>query len=84
MRSKEDQLKLQEDLQAVIELASANNMELHEGKFELLQHGSNDDLKGENSHSYQLSSGQKIPNSKTVKDLGVTIDESLRWSTHRP
>ena len=65
VRSKEDQLKLQEDLQAVIKWASANNMELHEGKFELLQHGSNDDLKGENSHSYQLSSGQKIPNSKT-------------------
>ena len=57
-------------------------MELHEGKFELLQHGNNDDLKGENSHSYQLSSGQKIPNSKVVKDLGVTIDESLRWSSH--
>ena len=48
----------------------------HEGKFELLQHGNNDDLKGENSYSYQLSSGQKIPNSKTVKDLGFTIDES--------
>ena len=82
VRSKEDQLKLQEDLEAVIEWASTNNMELHEGKFELLQHGNNDDLKGENSHSYQLSSGQKIPNSKVVKDLGVTIDESLRWSSH--
>ena len=57
VRSKEDQLKLQEDLQAVIEWASANNM----GKFEILQHGRNDDLKGENSHSYQLSSGQKTP-----------------------
>ena len=82
VRSKEDQLKLQEDLEAVIEWASTKNMELHEGKFELLQHGNNDDLKGENSHSYQLSSGQKIPNSKVVKDLGVTIDESLRWSSH--
>ena len=48
VRSKEDKLKLQE---AVIEWASTNNMELHEGKFELLQHGNNDDLKGENSHS---------------------------------
>ena len=25
---------------------------------------------------------RKPPNSKTVKDLGVTINESLRWSSH--
>ena len=33
-----DQLQLQEDLDAVVEWADENGMELHEGKFELLQH----------------------------------------------
>jgi len=82
VRSSDDQQKLQEDLQAVIKWAAVNNMELHEGKFELLQHGRNEDLKGDSGHTYQLSNGQNILNSKTVKDLGVTIDESLRWSSH--
>ena len=77
-----DQMQLQEDLEAVTTWAANNNMALHEDKFELLQHGKNDHLKGSDSHSYVLSSGKTIEKSETVKDLGVVIDESLNWSQH--
>ena len=77
-----DQLQLQEDLNAVVEWAAENGMELHEGKFELLQHGKVVELKGPDGYSYKLSNGQVIPSSSKVKDLGVTIHESLGWATH--
>ena len=77
-----DQLQLQEDLDAVVEWADENGMELHEGKFELLQHGKIVELKGPSGYSYKLSSGQIIANSSKVKDLGITVDESLGWTTH--
>ena len=57
-------------------------MELHEGKFELLQHGKIVESKGPSGYSYKLSSGQIIANSSKVKDLGITVDESLGWTTH--
>ena len=57
-------------------------MELHEGIFELLQHGKDTQFKGTEGHSYHLLNGHTLANSKTVKDLGITIDESLGWSTH--
>ena len=77
-----DQLELQADLEAVTTWAVNNNMALHENKFELLQHGKDQNLKGEQSHLYQLSSGTTIEKCDTVKDLGVVIDESLSWSNH--
>ena len=75
-----DQLQLQEDLDAVVEWAAENGMELHEGKFELLQHGKKS--KGPSGYSYKLSSGQIIANSSKVEDLGITIYESLGWTAH--
>ena len=63
-------------------MADENGMELHEGKFELLQHGKIVELKGPSGYSYKLSSGQIIANSSKVKDLGITVDESLGWTTH--
>ena len=75
-----DQLQLQEDLDAVVEWAAENGMELHEGKSELLQHGKKS--KGPSGYSYKLSSGQIIANSSKVKDLDITINESLGWTTH--
>ena len=38
-----DYAKLQEDLNAVIEWLTKNNMQLHEDKFELLSHKCRDD-----------------------------------------
>ena len=75
-----DQLKLQEDLEAVIRWAATNSMELHEGKFQLIQHGKTEALKRDGGHQYQLSSGKTIENSTVVRDLGILIDEKLQWS----
>jgi len=75
-----DQMKLQADLEAVTKWAADNNMALHEGKFELIQHGKNEDLKRENGHQYELSDGKTIETSSAVKDLGIIIDEQLNWT----
>ena len=53
-------------------------MELNEGKFQLLQHGKNQDLK----QPYTLPSGKSISSEDVVKDLGVYIDKDLQWCQH--
>ena len=58
--------------------ADANNMELIEEKFQLLQHGKLPDLK----QPYILPSGETLKGSDHVKDLGVYIDPDLNWRTH--
>ena len=78
IRSLLDRLLLQEDLQRVTEWSVANNMELNQEKFQLLQHGKNADLK----QPYTLPSGQILHSSPFVKDLGVYIDSELKWRTH--
>ena len=69
---------LQEDLCAVARWAVANNMELNESKFQLLQHGKNPELK----KPYILSSGASISSDDVVKDLGVYVDSDLSWCQH--
>ena len=64
---------LQEDLHAVVRWATNNNMELNESKFQLLQHGKNQDLQ----EPYKLSTGLVISSDDVVKDLGVFIDKDL-------
>ena len=73
-----DSMLLQEDLNAVVRWAVANNMELNESKFQLLQHGKNEQLK----QPYTLPSGISISSEVVVKDLGVYIDQELRWRQH--
>jgi hypothetical protein len=69
---------LQEDLHAVVRWATINNMELNESKFQLLQHGKNQELQ----KPYKLSTGLVINSDDVVKDLGVFIDKDLRWRKH--
>ena len=78
IKSLTDRLLLQEDLENVVSWASANNMELNQDKFELLQHGKNPDL----MLPYSLPSGQSITGSSCVRDLGVFIDPGLSWKGH--
>ena len=73
-----DRILLQEDLLSVVNWADANNMELNEEKFQLLQHGKLPDLK----QPYILPSGETLKGSDHVKDLGVYIDPDLNWRTH--
>ena len=53
-------------------------MELNESKFQLLQHGKNQELQ----KPYKLSTGLVINSDEVVKDLGVFIDKDLRWRKH--
>lgn len=76
--SPSDHLLLQEDLQAVIQWALENNMELNESKFQLLQHGKSTDLK----QPYSLPSGEDLLSAPYVKDLGVYVDSELTWRQH--
>ena len=78
IRSLLDRLLLQEDLERVVDWAESNNMELNEEKFQLLQHGKNNDLK----LPYTLPSGQVLYSAPYVKDLGVYVDSDLKWRTH--
>ena len=73
-----DHFLLQDDLAAVVKWASDNNMELNEDKFQLLQHGKNQDLK----QNYSLPSGKPLAPEVYVKDLGVYVDTDIRWRHH--
>ena len=73
-----DHILLQEDLLSVVNWAYANNLELNEEKFQLLQHGKLPEWK----QPYILPSGETLKGSDHVKDLGVYIDPDLNWRTH--
>ena len=79
-----DYAKLQEDLNAVIELewSTKNNMQLHKDKFELLSHKCRDDaikelpFGNENCH-YNTANGVTIYPTDSTRDLGVIISEQI-------
>ena len=84
VKSAHDQELLQADLNAVLDWAQDNNMELNEDKFQLIQHGNITQFKCDELHvnPYQTSSGASLSPSSTVVDLGVTINHDLTWATH--
>jgi len=80
--SPRDQELLQEDLNAVLEWADYNNMELNEDKFQLIQHGSLAQFKcDELNNPYRTSTGASLLPSSSVVDLGITINQDLTWTT---
>ena len=82
-----DCAKLQDDLNAVIEWSTQNNMQLHEDKFELLSHKCRDDaikelpFGNENCH-YDTANGVTIYPTDSTRDLGVIISSDLSWEKH--
>ena len=78
IRNPADREKLIEDLHAILTWAKNNSMELNIDKYQLLQHGLNDDLR----HPYQLNGDIEIKNSSPVKDLGVLITDNLSTRDH--
>ena len=79
-----DYAKLQEDLNAVIEWSTKNNMQLHEDKFELLSHNCrNDAIKelpfGNKNCHYDTANGVTIYPTDSTRDLGVIISSDLWW-----
>ena len=78
IKTADDRKKLQTDLEAMIKWSKDNNMELNEGKFQLMHHGYNDTLKDD----YTLPPGTIITSSNTVRDLGIMINDKLSWRDH--
>jgi len=88
IRSYADSCILQQDLNSVIKWAKENNMALHEDKFELMVHKHCP----QNSlfehpfaildQTYQVSSGNMLFPTETVKDLGVIVSADLSWTPH--
>ena len=74
----EDREKLIEDLEAVLQWTEDNSMKFNADKFQLLQHGRDNELK----QPYNLPGDQILEQSKTVKDLGINVAEDLKWRYH--
>ena len=84
----EDAIKLQEDLNRIMEWSVRNNMALNESKFEFLKHNYDfDSTIMEMPFSYFVSCYKTLNSSliacnHTVKDLGVTFSSDLSFSPH--
>ena len=74
----DDHQKLQRDIEAAIMWSLLNNMELNKEKFQLIQYGNKDHLKGD----YTLDSENTLKPSADIKDLGVTVSNDLSWLKH--
>ena len=83
-----DTQALQEDLNNVVEWSCNNNMQLHEGKFELLSYSTNSSqLLKELPFTtglleYSTPSGSIIKPKPVVKDLGVYLSSDYSWTPH--
>ena len=74
----QDKQLMEIDIKSVFEWAKKNKMELNKTKFQLLQHGNKKNLKT----PYKLDENITIEKSEHVKDLGVTLSESLSFDQH--
>ena len=78
IQSFEDKKLMDNDIKSVMEWAKNNKMELNKAKFQLLQHGNKSELKT----PYKIDENIEIEKSQHVKDLGVTLSESLSFDQH--
>ena len=81
---------LQEDLDRVVEWSIANNMQLHEDKFEVISYCLNTTRNNPLRNlpfstglgEYLTPSGAEITPSDTVRDLGVHLSNDCSWTHH--
>ena len=78
IRSIEDAIQLQKDLEKVYQWTKRNNMLLNDVKFELLRHGIMDYLK--NATTYKTPTGIDITTKNNVKDLGVIMSDNCMFT----
>ena len=88
INSTKDSELLQKDLEKAIQWSEEANMQLHQSKFELLAHNTeNSKLLQElpfihEFSEYITSDGSTISPKDAVKDLGIIITPELSWSPH--
>ena len=70
----------QSDLERIYEWAIINNMSFNNKKLEALRYGTNSLLKEETA--YNAPNGTHIPVKNHVRDLGVTMSDTAKFSEH--
>ena len=81
VQNEEDVSNLQGQLDSIYEWADQNNMCWNDLKFQLLRIGKNENLKLD---TVLFSPGMReiIERKDCIKDLGVLVDENLKYSEH--
>ena len=79
IKTEEDMVILQQDLERVYSWAEENLMEFNENKFEQMSHGNTKDVR---EGTYRTKSGKEIKPKETIKDLGVLISRDLSFKEH--
>ena len=88
IRDEQNVRLLQEDLNTVIKWSAANNMELHEDKFEVVSYSQNGSkiLRQlpfyPSTVEYSTPRGHVIEPQATVRDLGVYVSSDRSWTPH--
>ncbi|XP_066933083.1 uncharacterized protein [Clytia hemisphaerica] len=77
VKTLEDAVLLQKDLDRIYKWTDDNNMKLNDIKFELLRYGKNHEIKTQTS--YTSPSGVEIENKDVVKDLGILMDSNCTF-----
>ena len=75
IKSLEDRKLFNEDMLAVTEWAVRNKMELNKLKYQLIQYGTNDELK----LPYEIDENTEVKHSEYVKDLGVLMSSNMKF-----
>ena len=79
IKSEEDKIMLQKDLDNIYNWASNNLMQFNENKFQQMSHG---ETKNISIDPYKTPSGNVIKIGDTVKDLGVLANGDLLFKEH--
>ena len=77
VKTLEDAVLLQNDLEKIYKWTDDNNMKLNDVKFELLRYGKNQEIKTQTS--YTSPSGVEIESKDVVKDLGILMDNNCTF-----
>ena len=79
---------IQEDLNSVIQWTAENNMLLHEGKFQYINHNCGESKLLQELpftselYEYITPNGTILSPEDSVRDLGIKVTSSLTWSPH--
>ena len=79
-RSQMNVKTLQNDLKTIYKWQNTNNMQFNSNKFELLRYGINQHIK--ESTSYYSPTETTIEQTQCVKDLGIQMSVTLRFTDH--